>query len=562
MKRIKYISIISLLILINLIFAENYYYDAIDGKSKGMLANDVMKLNLENKQTKKVLDDVNIPIIMRDMSKVVFRAIPEQKICIYDTETTEIDTVDFLGSCDRLISASLVPYESKEAIYIWVVKNSAGWHNKEKRIREQTKILVDKSSPEIIDSTAHHTVNRYNVFSKNGMTNYFIKKDENGIYFKSQNTNTGKIINERIPIKELSDYNIEGFEPGPKRDDKILFWFSTTEGKGYDIYYNPEKRKIINKISGYAELNITPIDITNKNDLIFMNEEVGEIYILEKETSKLKKRIKLFSDPKEVDDRYSVLLTLNDTLYFLPKDPEHHSVDPPYHFDKRVSADVTKKQSTSSLISMLSQDVDNYTEKGWISSQQTADDLKEKLNQEDLSGFIDILDQEKGNTINEKAYQRLNFNSKKIKERTEPDTVTIESMIDEVEKYYQKGWIEYDWVKQLLIRHLEHAQTYLENDLTKSAQFTLKLFIRYTKELNRTDHVNETAKTNLITDAQAIIDNIESKTGALAKSAGTQKDNGSVQKMLRKDRNQIEQLEKNGKIDQELKQNLLELREK
>jgi len=32
--------------------------------------------------------------------------------------------------------------------------------------------------------------------------------------------------------------------------------------------------------------------------------------------------------------------------------------------------------------------------------------------------------------------------------------------------------------------------------------------------------------------------------------------------MLRKDKNQIEQLEKNGKIDKELKQNLLELREK
>jgi len=514
MRKRVYILLISFLVLINIGFAHSYFYKK-DIRKAGDIGweaytLDIIGVDLQTGEKEKVFNDENATILS-DMSKIIINTIPGKKICIYDTESGNIDTLKNLGKLN-LYAAYSVPYNSKEAVYIRGMRDNAD---------DQTRLLIDKNNHSLIDSSVYFPHPDTSVISKDGEKYYLLKKDDQNVYFESHSTNTGEIIDERIPVEEIDINKVESnfYDIETSMNGLIFFGFANKSNKkAHILLYRPSNREVVN----YIKRSYGPPygnTLTENGNMVYIDYIDGYIYIIEKRTLELKQKIKVPPVPEPWSDNgpEHTLFTVDGSLYFIPKSPKNSN--PPYHFDKRVSADVTKEQSTSSLISMLSQDVDNYTEKGWISSQQTADDLKEKLNQEDLSGFIDILDQEKGTTINEKAYQRLNFNSKKIKERTEQDTVTIESMIDDVEKYYQNGGIEYDWVKQLLIRHLDHAQTYLENDLTKSVQFTLKLFIRYTKELNRTDHVNDIAKTKLITDAQAIIDNIESKAEALAKSA-------------------------------------------
>jgi len=428
----RHIVLISL-IIVNNSFAQKYYFTDDLDKKMGLFTNDVKELNLQTGETKKILDDVSLPVILSDMSKIIFNTVPDKKFCIYDTKSGKIDTLKFLGSF-KIYNTYLVPYNDEEAIFIRGAKDNARWIRK--NIQVTTEFLIDKNTYSVIDTTVHYVNIDNSVISKDGRMYYLLKKDAAGIYFKSYSTDTGELINERISIEGIDISKVESklrFEDS--KNGLILFtYFTRSEHLSHQILFDPENEDIVNHlITKFG----TPLGhvLTDTGDIVLYDPKAGYVYILEKETAKLKQRIKvkpIFETIYSGEPTYS-LFTLNDSLYFLPQRPENPKFNPPYNFDNIVHADVTKVQSNTSLIDMLTDDVEEAYQKGWIDNKGIYNSLYKKLEHaqkqlaknktkqavNQLNAFLSELNAQKGKHVNEEAYNLLHFNAKALIKRLE-----------------------------------------------------------------------------------------------------------------------------------------------
>jgi len=434
MMKKTYIVLLGLFVSYHFSFSQNYYFKGdVNPKREGFFSRDVMELNLQTRETKKIFDDVYPPNILSDMSKIILNTIPDRKICIYDTKSGKIDTLEFFGTFD-LYAAYLVPYNYGKAIFIRGARDNAEWINKKEKVRVQTKVLIDKDTYSIIDSTAHFVNSRNSVISEDGQTYYLLKKDDNGIYFESYSTETGELINEKIAIEGI---DISKIENKPYIEDckngLVFFGFITeSEEMVHRILYKLKSRKIINYIirpfgPPYGEI------LTQSGDMVYHDPEAGYIYILAKETAKLKQRIKVepISEPWYKHEPTYSLFTLGDSLYFLPQRPENPKFNPPYNFDNIVHADVTKVQTNTSLIDMLTEDVEEAYQKGWIDNKGIYNSLRKKLQNAKkhlekgktkqavnmLNAFLNEVEAQNGKNLTSEVYTLLKYNAELLIER-------------------------------------------------------------------------------------------------------------------------------------------------
>lgn len=431
MKR-AYILFVNLLVLYNISLAQKYYFIDDIHKKEGVFVIDINELNLQTGTSQKIFDDVEA-IVLSDMSKIILNTIPDKKICIYDTKSKMTDTLDFFGKFD-LYDTYLVPYNYGKAIFVRGARDNAEWINKKDGVRVQTKVLIDKDTYSIIDSTDHFVKDRNSVISKDGQTYYLLKKDNNGIYFESYSTDTGELIDERITLGRIDVSKVETkLNINDSKNGLILFtYFTRSEHLSHQILYDPKNKRIVNHlITQYG----TPLGhiLTDIGDIVLYDPKAGYIYILEKETAKLKQRIKVepILEPWYDGEPTYSLFTLGDSLFFLPQRPENPKYKPPYNFDNIGYADVTKVQSNTSLIDMLIDDVEEAYQKGRIDNQGIANSLNQKLenvkNQleknktkqagNSLNAFLNEIEAENGKHINKEAYNLLKYNANCIIER-------------------------------------------------------------------------------------------------------------------------------------------------
>jgi len=452
------------LVFVHTAYSNYYYYAADLGETQGITSQNVYSVNLLSGEKRMVLTCVNIPIVLSDMSKIVFKSISDAKICVYDTQNETVDTLAYLGKCDRLINASLI---AKQYIYIWCVKQGAGWYNKEKKIRNQTKILIDKDFYSIVDSTAHHTVNRNNVFSKDGKVNYFLTWNTDGLSFRCQDTNSGEVTNNTITIEKINNKKIET-EPWvkDKRNGFIFFEFLTkSENLAHEIVYVPENHELVNYIIT-SPISMPPVgtDLTESGDMVFQDFKQGQIYILEKGTTKLKQRLKVTPAYEDAcGKQQSRTVILFDHLYYFPEDPKKSDAS---IFDNIGHADLTKIQSDASLAQMLIDDVDDCHQKGWITDQTAADkyktyftNIQNYIQQENMAAsrtslktVLQSLEQDSGSVMTSEAYYLLSYNAERLLERLpeiQESGFSVQLLNSQNQpltggtlKYYEGGWKE------------------------------------------------------------------------------------------------------------------------
>jgi len=166
--------------------------------------------------------------------------------------------------------------------------------------------------------------------------------------------------------------------------------------------------------------------LTPNGDMVF--QDGGNIYIYDKNTAELKQRCKFQTsdNPKAK----SKIFMLGDSLYFFPEDPEKSDVT---HFDNIGHADITKVQSNTSLTEMMTIDLDEAYQKGWIDNKGIYNSLYKKLENakkhlekgktkqaiNQLNAFLNHLESQKGKHVNEEAYNLLHFNAKALIKRME-----------------------------------------------------------------------------------------------------------------------------------------------
>jgi len=430
----RHIVLISL-IIVNNSFAQKYYFTDDLDKKMGLFTNDVKELNLQTGETKKILDDVSLPVILSDMSKIIFNTVPDKKFCIYDTKSGKIDTLKYLGSF-KIYNTYLVPYNDEEAIFIRGAKDNARWIRK--NIQVTTEFLIDKNTYSVIDTTVHYVNIDNSVISKDGRMYYLLKKDDNGIYFKSYSTDTGELINERISVEGIDISKVEtNLDIDDSKNGLILFGFANkTNKKAHTILYEPETRTMITYMikpfgPPYGEI------LTQNGDMVYYDPKAGYVYILEKETAKLKQRIKvkpIFETIYSGEPTYS-LFTLNDSLYFLPQRPENPKFNPPYNFDNIVHADVTKVQTNISLTEMLTDDVEEAYQKGRINNKGIYNSLNKKLANANkhlekgktkqavnmLNSFLNEVKAQKDKHLTSEVYTLLKYNAELLVQKLEQD---------------------------------------------------------------------------------------------------------------------------------------------
>lgn len=418
--------LISFTVFVNVVYSQFYYYsgDIRGSRAEGIVEN-VYRVNLRTGEKEIILTGVGTPEILPEINKIVFKSIPQLEICIYDAKKGIIDTLSYLGKYEKVYQIHTVPPDSN--IFLGLVKLDARIIDRELLTLETTELLIDKDSYSILDTTCWYYFGCGSVISREGKRIYTLIDSIKGIYFQTEDTETGKIIEE---------FAIEGYENLPLKYPPYVIgsangyifvgYLSKEDNNGYLILCDPENKKAISQL--VMPVGEPPYEecLTPKGDMVF--QDGGNIYIFDRQTAQLKQRFKF--QISENANTKSRIFMVGDSLYFFPEDPEKSNLS---RFDNIGHGDLSKEQSNLSLIEMLLEDVEEAYQKGWIANKGIYNSLYRKLEnakkhliQEKthqagnlLKAFVNEVEAQKGKHLTKEAYSLLKFNGECLIKRLE-----------------------------------------------------------------------------------------------------------------------------------------------
>lgn len=364
--------IISSIWVANLAYSQFYYYSGnLRGSRARGIVKDVYRINLKTGIREEILTGVECPIVLPEINKVVFKSNPQLDLCIYDGKKERVDTLSHIGKIEEVIAAHTVPPDSH--IFLGLVKLHAKIIDKELMEFESTEILIDKDSYAILDTTCWYYMNWESVISRDGKRIYTLVDSINGIFFRTEDTETGVVIDEKSPIVGYENLQIKDYPYFIGAGNGYVFvgYLSKDGEDGHSVLCDPENKGAIHHfvmpVGPPYEEGLTP-----KGDMIF--QDGGNIYILDRGTAQLKQRFKFkLSDNPDIESK---IFILGDNLYFFPEDPEKSERE---SFPDIGRGDLSQEQSTSSLLGMLIEDVDEAYQKGWIKNRGIYTSLSKKL---------------------------------------------------------------------------------------------------------------------------------------------------------------------------------------
>ncbi|MDZ7723785.1 MAG: hypothetical protein U5R06_13515 [candidate division KSB1 bacterium] len=427
MKKAISISLISTIILINFTYGQSYYYKNDLRKNKqGFIVHNIYGINLQSGEKKLILSEVGTPAILSEINKIMFKSIPESQICIYDLQKNSTDTLSYLGKIELKNQNHTVPPDNH--IFLSYVKFGAKIISKEFHTLESTDILIDKNTYSIIDTNCYYFKATKSLISREGSEIYYLIDLKDGVYFKSRSTLTGEIINERITIEgyEYVQMKYNPYFIDSQNGYAFIGYLSEKDDKGHLVLCDPANKTASSQI--ILPVGIPPYEkcLTPYGNMVF--QDGGNIYIYNKNTAKLKQRLRF--QTSDIPDAESKIFMLGDSLYFFPEDPKESDAT---HFENIGHADLTEVQSNSSLVDMMSKDIDNSYQKGWIDNKGIYNSLTKKLKHaqkqldkrnikqaiNQLKAFLNQLEAQRVKHVNEEAYNLLHFNAEALIERME-----------------------------------------------------------------------------------------------------------------------------------------------
>jgi len=431
MRTLINILLISFTLFTNVVYTQSYYYsDDLRGTRAEGIVQDVYRINLITGEKEQILSGVGITSFLSDINKIMFKSMPESKICIYDLIQNSIDTLSYLGKIELINQNNTVPPDNH--IFLSCVKFGAKIISREFHTLESTDILIDKNTHSIIDTSCYYFKSSKSLISRDGKKIYYLLNFKNGIFFKSRSTETGEFINEKIGIEGYENLNIYGGIGFYSSSNGYAFLGYLTEdvenGKliSHYILCDPENEICTNHLIWPTGTHPLAKTLTPDSDMVFQNG--GKIYIYDKNTAELKHRYKFQTSNNP--DVESKIFILGDSLYFFPEDPKESDAT---HFDNIGHADLTKVQSNTSLVDMMTDDVEDAYQKGWIDNKGIYNSLSKKLEHaqkqldkgktkqaiNQLNAFLNQLETQKGKHVNEQAYNLLHFNAEALIARME-----------------------------------------------------------------------------------------------------------------------------------------------
>jgi len=437
MQHKKVIFLICILAIVNSIFGAdaNYYFFKRE-KIEGYLSYNVYAINLNTGEKTVAIPAekyMGYPFILSDHSKIIFNwGIPY----VYDNASKSIEGLSYLGSIQEICNVYLVP--STNEIFLSMIKRDAKVISKKYHFQEHTYISIDKNTYTIVD-TINGFADIKSVISRDGKEIFQIVESKDGIYFEGRNIKSGPSTS--------NTYAINGYENLQFKRDTWLsstgFGYAlvgyriNTDDKRHYVLCDPENKESITEFTWSIGTGINTFISPNSENIIieikgYSEEEryfpTGEVYMLDANTAKLKQRYKF--QTSDNPDAESKIFMLGDSLYFFPEDPKESDAT---HFDNIGHADLNEIQSNSSLIDMMTDDVEDAYQKGWIYNRGIANSLSQKLENAKkqlekgktkqavnmLNAFLNEVEAQNGKHINEEAYNLFKYNANCLIERLE-----------------------------------------------------------------------------------------------------------------------------------------------
>jgi len=420
MNQIKFNVLILLSVFIFTIdvSATDYYFSK-DRKIQGYYYADIYVLSLETGAVRLILpaeNEILYPFVLSDQSKIFFRG--NWKICVYDTKNETVDTLSNLGYIERIDNVKLIPAINE--VFLDIIDANASV-DMELQNLDNTLISINKDSYAFVDTISTFGIVN-SLLSINAEKIFILQDSLTGIYFEGSNFKSGPFIYDIFAIKgyENLDLNLP-----PKFYDKsngyALVRYVSNDSAHF-VVCDPENKVGVTDLTidwescPYFDAYLSP-----DGDIVLDN--VGNVYIYDGKTAKLKQRIKF--TPRPAKDVGPLVLFLNNILYYLPEDPRKSDAT---SFDNIQSTDLHIVQSQSDLLSVMLDDLDSCCEKGWIENQGICNSLRKKLEnavkhfEKDqtkqamnvLNAFKNELDAQKDKHVNNKAWTILSFNVEQI----------------------------------------------------------------------------------------------------------------------------------------------------
>lgn len=428
MKMKLTLTLIVFLTVLNMAYASDYqtYYYYKYKDIGEYLSYEVYGVNLvtgEKNIVIQVKKGIGHPFILSDHSKIFFKC--KNKICVYNHQTTSIDTLLHLGAIEELSYVFLVA--STDEIHLSFIKKDAKVVNRMYHERERTHIAIDKDTYIRIQGiTSYSTVK--SLISRDGKKILQLVESKDGIYFKRRNIKSAPFTANTFAIDGYENVKMK-YNPyfiDARNGYAFIGYLSEKDNKGHLVLCDPENKIALSQI--VLPVGVPPYEkcLTPDGDMVF--QDGGNIYIYDKNTAELKQRLKF--QTSDDPDAESIIFMLGDSLYFFPEDPKESDAT---HFNNIGHADLTEVQSNSSLTEMMTTDLDDAYQKGWIDNKGIYNSLSKKLEHaqkqldkgktkqalNQLNAFLNQLEAQKGKHVNEEAYNLLHFNVEALIERME-----------------------------------------------------------------------------------------------------------------------------------------------
>ncbi|MBN2105119.1 hypothetical protein JW835_13855 [bacterium] len=348
---------------------------------------------------------------------------------------------------------------------------------------------------------------------------YRLLPKKEGIFFQVTDLNGG-ILNESMKCGDLTNFHfITGIRDSKDGKALIVFSYGESYQNRYYLVCDPDQAECFESISfpwrskAYLSPDAQNVIIEEVQFVIDDNPNTppeyrpGNVYIFDSKSAILKRRLRL---PPEGE----LLLFDNypENIYYCCSDmPE-----------KPLSVDISKEQSDVELIALLADDLQDAFEKGWIADQITLDKYldylttakshieqgENQLAENILQSMLNEIEEDTGIKITNEGQLLLSYNSKWLFDKISNSDVSINHLIEYINKQSEQGDIDTSGLANSLIVKLETAQKQLEKEKTDQVLNVLNAFLNELKA-QQGKHISDEVYVYLKEKVEMLISQIE-----------------------------------------------------